>query len=194
MIDIDRRDLVACGLVEEYNKASYRSFKDFDRSALDDLEDRVGLEIVEECRKVSHNTHARRKRCKVKIGDIVFDGKAYFLTLTFSDDSLADSTEKRRRIWVSRLLKRYCVKYVANIDYGEQNGREHYHAIADIDPSNVDKLKKSWKCHGFLDIRKVGDSQADLDKTTKYVDKLTSHAFKDSTHRRRLIISRDRRI
>lgn len=192
MDNIDRRDLVACGLVQEYNKASYKSFKDYDRSALDDLEDRVGFEIVEECRKVSHNTHARRKRCKIKIGDMVFDGKAYFVTLTFSDDALADSTEKRRRTWVSRLLKRFGVKYVANIDYGKQNGREHYHAIVDIDPSKVDKLKKSWKRHGFLDFRKVGASDLDLKKTTDYVDKLTSHSFKDSTHRRRLIISRDR--
>lgn len=192
MDNIDRRDLVACGLVQEYNLASFKSFKDFDRSALDDLEDRVGLEIVEECRKVSHNTHARRKRCKVKIGDMVFDGKAYFVTLTFSDDALANSTEKQRRRWIARALKKFGIKYIANIDYGKQNGREHYHAIVEISSDKIEKLKKFWNKHGFLDFRKVGDSQRDLDKTTKYVDKLTAHAFKDSTHRRRLIISRDR--
>lgn len=192
MDNIDRRDLVACGLVQEYNLASFKSFKDFDRSALDDLEDRVGLEIVEECRKVSHNTHARRKRCKVKIGDMVFDGKAYFVTLTFSDDALANSHDKQRRRWVARALKRFGIKYIANIDFGTLNGREHYHAIVEISSDNIEKLKKFWERYGFLDARKVGDSQSDLDKTTKYVDKLTSHAFKDSTHRRRLIISRDR--
>lgn len=190
-ITINRQSLVDCGLVKQFEKARKKSFFDGDRSDLDGLEDDLGLEMVNTCRKISKARFERVKRCKLRIKGIVFDGEAVFLTLTFNDDILASTSQETRRRYVTRLLKRYCSKYVANIDFGKLNGREHYHAIVECDKESAEMLKKAWgkKC-GFADFRKVGSKEDDLAKTTKYINKLNAHCFKDSVHMHRVIYSR----
>lgn len=189
MLDIDRQSLIDCGLVKQVNNARYKSYRDNDRSLLCELEDNVGFEVVDVCKKVINAQCYRVKRCKVKIAGIVFDGLAYFLTLTFEDSVLANTTPQTRRRYVARMLKKYCAKYVANIDFGKENGREHYHAIVELD--DFEGLKKAWanKC-GFIDLRKVGVDDKDLKKTAKYINKLNAHCFKDTTHMHRVIYSR----
>lgn len=188
---INRQSLIDCGLVKQFERARAKSFFEGDRSALDELEDNLGLPMVNTCRKVTEAQRQRVKRCKLRIKGIVFDGDAVFLTLTFNDDILASTSLQTRRKYVTRLLKRYCVKYVANIDFGKKNGREHYHAIVECDNESSEKLKKAWgkKC-GFADFRKVGSQEDDLKKTTKYINKLNAHCFKDSNHMHRVIYSR----
>lgn len=190
-IIINRQSLIDCGAVKQFEKARRKSFFEGDRSDLDELEDDLGLEMVNTCRKISKARFERVKRCKVRIKGIVFDGDAVFLTLTFNDDILASTSQETRRRYVTRLLKRYCAKYVANIDFGKLNGREHYHAIVECDSENAEKLKKAWgdKC-GFADFRKIGSKEDDLKKTTKYINKLNAHCFKDSVHMHRVIYSR----
>lgn len=188
---INRQSLIDCGLVKQFQRARAKSFFEYDRSELDELEDNVGLDYVNACRKVDDAKRQRVKRCKLRIKGIVFDGDAIFLTLTFNDEILASTSQETRRRYVTRLLKRYCSKYVANIDFGKENGREHYHAIVQCDKENAEMVKKAWgkKC-GFADFRKVGSQEDDLAKTTKYINKLNGHCFKDSNHMHRVIYSR----
>ena len=190
-IIINRQSLVDCGLVKQFERARKKSFFDGDRRDLDELEDDLGFDMVNTCRKISKARFERVKRCKLRIKGIVFDGDAIFLTLTFKPEVLASTSQQTRRKYVTRLLKRYCAKYVANIDFGKENGREHYHAIIQCDTENAEKLKKAWgkKC-GFADFRKVGSKDDDLAKTTKYINKLNAHCFKDTTHMHRVIYSR----
>lgn len=190
-ITINRQSLIDCGLVKQYEKARAKSFFDGDRSALDELEENLGLEMVNTCRKIENARFQRVRRCKLRIIGVVFDGDAIFLTLTFKDEILASTSEKTRRKYVTRLLKRYCAKYVANIDFGSKNGREHYHAIVECEKENAELLNKAWgnKC-GFANFRKIGSEEDDLTKTTKYINKLGAHCFKDSVHMHRIIYSR----
>lgn len=188
---IDRQSLIDCGLVKQYEKARRKSFFEDDTSLLDELYDNVGFARVDTCRKITKARFERVKRCKLRIKGIVFDGDAIFLTLTFKPEVLENTSLQTRRKYVTRLLKRYCSKYVANIDWGKKNDREHYHAIVECDSENAEKLKKAWgnKC-GFADFRKVGSKEDDLAKTTKYINKLSAHCYKDTTHMHRVIYSR----
>lgn len=190
-ITINRQSLIDCGAVKQFERARAKSFFEGDRSALDELEENLGLEMVNTCRKIENARFQRVRRCKVRIKGVVFDGDAIFLTLTFKPEILASTSQETRRRYVTRLLKRYCSKYVANIDFGSKNGREHYHGIVECKKENAELLKKAWgnKC-GFADFRKVGSKEDDLTKTTKYINKLGAHCFKDSVHMQRVIYSR----
>lgn len=109
-----------------------------------------------------------------------------FLTLTFSDYWLSRTSPDTRRKYVSRFLKANATEYVANIDFGGKNGREHYHAV-----TNARINPKNW-IYGNLDVKPVRynpDCKSSL-KLAKYVAKLTNHAIKETTKRCALIYSR----
>lgn len=194
MSAINKRALVECGLVKEFCKARLASVHG-DRSLMDELEDNVGLEVVNACRQVYSTRLSRIKRCKVKVGGLVFDGKASFLTFTFRDEVFLRTTAETRRRAVRKCLKRLSKggKFIANVDFGDENGREHYHAICEV--VDIDALTKYWeKYYGFVKIKPVRSSDQDLKRTVKYINKLTSHAFKDSVHMHRVIYSRRSRL
>ena len=107
-----------------------------------------------------------------------------FLTFTFDEIVLQKTNADTRRQKVIRYLKSYNVPYVANIDFGKQNGREHYHAIIQTD--NVDY---SLYDYGALNGKKIV-STSDNVKLAKYISKLTNHAIKDTTKRNSIIYSR----
>lgn len=115
-----------------------------------------------------------------------------FLTLTFTNDVLDQTTEQTRRKYVSRMLKSVSNHYVANIDYGKDDRythREHYHCLV------LGKLRKSdfkwWEEHcGFTHIRTVKRTKSE-EAVSMYIAKLTNHAIKDSTRRHVYIYSRD---
>ena len=72
-------------------------------------------------------------------------GFTWFCTLTFGPEILASTTAETRAIYVKRFLKATFGAYVANLDYGGKNGREHYHAVAflpysAIEGSNIEAL------------------------------------------------------
>lgn len=133
-----------------------------------------------------------------------------FITLTFSDKILQNSTPKDRRRYVQRYLKSQSNYFIANVDYGEKKGREHYHAVIlgkiDLEP---------WRKYGHILSEKVGNRKeltrknvpkryrhldektqkslmlADTEKKiSKYVAKLTNHAIKETTKRSVMIYSK----
>lgn len=130
-------------------------------------------------------------RLKDRIRQIVECPNAYFVTLTFNDDTLATTSPQTRHAYVKRFLNAYASNYVGNIDYGKQNGREHYHAVL-----NADEIENffRWdiiKQYGYVKIqpieRKENDSVISL---AKYVSKLTNHAIKETTKSQRIMYSR----
>lgn len=189
--------MVDCGMVDLYVQGSKQSFKEFDRTILNEMESAFGIEIVNECRRISHCRYDRVKRCREKIGDLVAEKKAVFLTLTFNDRCLSRSTTETRRRKVLRALKRSCSCYVAHIDFGdkeknpESKEREHYHAIVDL--TNEKALRDYWEKNcGFLSVKPVGCYVKDLRKLTLYINKLNAHCFKNSTRMHSVIYSRRR--
>lgn len=70
---------------------------------------------------------------------MVGSGNAKFLTLTFNDSFFDRGTsEDTRRKYIRRFLKEQCQEYVANVDYGDKNGREHFHAIVVPKSTRID--------------------------------------------------------
>jgi hypothetical protein len=115
------------------------------------------------------------------------NGDAIFITITFDNKGILETTsEHTRRRYVSRWLKSTYRDYVANIDYGDKNGREHYHAV--VNAHNGD-IPDNWD-YGFIRsdlVRIKGNSDQRL---SKYLSKLTHHAIKNSGMLKRVIYSK----
>ena len=111
-------------------------------------------------------------------------GECLFLTLTFTDATLGKTTEDTRRQAVRRYLKSFGVPYVANIDYGKKNGREHYHAVIQTD--HVDYAAYTY---GAINGERIRSAE-DYVKLSKYVAKLTNHAIKQTNKRQVIIYSK----
>ena len=134
---------------------------------------------------VNHASYKRTARLKERIREAVASGSAWFITITFSPETLVKTNEKTRRVYVSRWLKSLTPFYVANIDYGKNKGREHYHAVITSDQ----RPPKTWS-YGFIDILKVKTTENDTKRISKYISKLTNHAIKNTTKSKRIIYSR----
>jgi hypothetical protein len=128
----------------------------------------------------------KTRRIKKRNEKMISKGDARFLTLTFTDEVLASTTEQTRRRYVARYLKEISFIYVANIDYGEDFGREHYHAVINIPETT---RRKKW-IYGYSKVKKIGFYETDNKRTSKYMTKLSHHALKESGQFKRLIYSR----
>lgn len=162
-------------------------------------------DLCAECEKIVDADKQRKKRLRKRIERIVSKGRAYFITLTFNDETLAATDAKTRRTYVARFLKSISPDFVGNVDFGALNGREHYHAV--IYSTALDDIKYKftkaygWICSdcpqflewsrlGFYSIKSCGTEKTDLQKLSWYVSKLTNHAIKETTKRSALIFSR----
>ena len=101
--------------------------------------------------KINEAYWKRQQRLRQRINDMLLLGPCLFLTLTFNDDALQKTTPKQRRVAVSRYLKQFDCKYIANIDFGFENHREHYHAV--IQSKKIDL--SSWHKYGGIKVEKV---------------------------------------
>lgn len=198
-----KAQVISSGIVSEYKHIKRAIWADgWKRTTGEIFKNTMDIETAEERRffyshlmpeewKEAERVYDANKhqvsRVKKRIVQMLTTSKhCVFLTLTFRDDVLASTTSETRRQYVRKFLKQYSNHYVANIDYGGKNGREHYHAVVDerIDPN-------SW-VYGNLDVKKVRynpESKSPV-KLAKYVAKLTNHAIKETTKRCHLIYSR----
>lgn len=143
------------------------------------------------------NLKARKHRCNYRIRYMLDKNidNCYFMTFSFNDETLSKLNEDSRRQYVRRYLSKYCSDYVANIDYGGQTEREHYHAIGIIKdlsilmPGKVENVfNMAYYEKGFSSCIKIRNC-ADYTKLSSYINKITNHCFKDTTSKR-LIYSR----
>lgn len=138
------------------------------------------------CIQIFNNKRKRVQRLRKKIKNIILTHDCLFLTLTFRNKVLDSTSEQTRRVYISRYLKQFNFPfYVANIDYGELNEREHYHAIVQTDFIDC-KLYK----YGIIKVECVRKDEYSIKKIPTYINKLSAHAFKDSTGQCRLIYSK----
>lgn len=130
----------------------------------------------------------KSKRVKIRIENMInkYDDLK-FITLTFKPEILENTTKKTRHEYIRRFLKENCYSYLANIDYGTQNEREHYHAIAVL---NKPKELINYP-YGFKNIKTINLNSLDITKISKYITKLKNHCLKVSTKNERLIYSKN---
>lgn len=142
------------------------------------------------CENLNKSTQSRTKRLKNKVDRMVTFGTCTFVTLTFNNETLESTNEKTRRVYVSRYLKTQSLHYIANVDYGKERGREHYHAIV----FGTCKLD-AWRKYGNINVKKVritpNNEEKTVTKVSKYISKLTNHAIKNTTKGKRMIYSRN---
>ena len=132
--------------------------------------------------KASHN---RNTRLNNYIKKMLNNGDCLFLTFTFNDSTLNTTSIDTRRQIVRRYLSNYKTDYVANIDYGKKNEREHYHAVIQCNKVDYSAYHKYGAIKGEI-IKSTSDSI----KLVKYINKLTNHAIKDTCKGCRLIYAR----
>lgn len=138
----------------------------------------------DEAVRIIKSDYARHTRLKNKVKKLMSMGQCLFLTFTFTDEVLNSTSIKTRRTYVTRVLKHISDNFIANIDYGSQTQREHYHAIVVADFFDRD----CWP-YGFSYVKVIRDSSSPL-AMAKYISKLTNHAIKESARRPSIIYSR----
>lgn len=140
---------------------------------------------LKECSKINHASFERVKRLKNRVADILTSGESSFITLTFTNKVFETTNQETRRRYVARWCKSFGVPYVANIDFGKNTDREHYHCVLGCLPPN-----KSWS-YGFMDIERIKtNNETNIICLSKYVSKLANHCIKETTKRNALIYSR----
>lgn len=135
----------------------------------------------------------RKRNCKERILRMLTCGEpVYFFTLTFDNRTLALTSERTRRVYVQRFLRKWFGDYVGNVDYGDQNGREHYHAVVTkckkcVIAFNPDLGFMELNCgavtpwpYGFYNVEPCAPYSSG--SLAEYVLKLTAHAVKRSTN------------
>ena len=164
-------------ILESYSLSAY----------YDSLAKKYGFFSIIESLRINNSRYHRISRLRKRISDIIYTNKtSFFLTLTFTNKSLDHTKPNVRRKYVQQFLKSISNNYVANIDFGERNHREHYHAVVQCD--HIDS--KLWS-YGVLNFEIINNSsELSSDLLSKYISKLVNHAIKETTKRNHLIYSR----
>lgn len=191
--------VIGCGLVQNVSKVHKTYFKtaygiplskfDYTPTQAEAIykfyhETESGSVLWHEAEKVQQANFKRVQRLKRRITYMLENGSCQFLTLTFTDDVLSKTSEDTRRQYVRRFLSSFSNEFVANVDYGKKNGREHYHALIMTDKRINYTDWKGGNCDGI----RVYNSNTDA--IAKYISKLTNHAIKETTKQCRIIYSR----
>lgn len=147
---------------------------------------RYNTDDWKEAHRINDARYKRVQRLRSRISSMI-DKPCVFVTLTFTDDILDSTSCDSRRKYVRRYLASQGEQFIANLDYGGKNGREHYHAIIQAD--KIDCKPWSKKC-GNVDVKKVRTQGESETRIAKYMAKLTNHAIKETASSKRIIYSR----
>lgn len=162
---------------EERNRLINEYFIWVDYAEENGIQLEQGIRLYENYRK-------RTQRLRKRITKII-QCDSLFLTFTFTDKVLANTNQETRQKYVKRFLNTISRNYVANIDFGKTNGREHYHAVCTVS----EKVNYNAWNYGALNGVKVRKSSNTL-ALAKYINKFVHHATKESTCKSRIIYSR----
>jgi len=141
-------------------------------------------ELFYQSNRLVANTQKKRQRLKRFIENYCFlnDRFCYFITKTFDDEALKNTFENRKK-QVIRELKKIdgLIAYALNVDYGEENGREHFHIVLSC-KNRIDfsKYSTDW------DFETCKNSVSDKEAISSYIIKLASHGVKMSTRNKNI--------
>lgn len=153
-------------------------------------------DMIHECFKIYNANRQRKKNNWNEICKWCFSIQNYkpyknykiiFGTLNFNDKTLNKTSERTRARYVVKYLSENTIHYIANIDYGKKNGREHYHFLAMVE-DNISGT--NWHKFGGCKFQIVPIKNKDIKCTKNYLLKLNNHSYKSSTRQKRII--RDR--
>ena len=183
------------------NECSYQELNDYQN-----FKDLFSIEEFKEIIRKKNNRKQKRNRTKHKFLDMLKlalkspKTKVVFGTLTFNDTSLS-TKERTRTKKINEWIKSHFLIAIVNKDFGEKNGREHYHFIGLTTQELEDKNIKSKKGYEIFELKikdyKLGHEpdlliidlkKNDISKTINYLLKLNNHSNKNSTKARVRVI------
>lgn len=137
-------------------------------------------EVMWDCARLLVEAKKRRKYRILKYLEPIKDKSviSYFVTLDFRSEALELAYNERKKE-VTQYLRSQFDHGVANVDYGSQYGREHFHAICWNDCAFEQPDLSRWKLGDHPDCRIV----ADADDTVDYMLKLVNHSLKINTRK-----------
>lgn len=157
---------------------------------------------MSEAEKIEKSRKKRQNRLNGKIRNMLeedvllqefFETKnCAFCTFTFKDEVLEKTSKETRRQYIRKLLKEFSGdigSYVANVDYGKNTQREHYHALIFCPGLDGVQLKKMAEKFGYAKIEFIRKGSNSL-ALSHYINKLTNHAIKNTAEGNRIIYSR----
>jgi hypothetical protein len=104
------------------------------------------------------------------------ENPVFFLTFTYDDEHLPDSIHEydtQQHIIEYFQAHKGVISYVANTDYGKENGRFHWHAVAEsLDPFDA----YAWE-YGAINFKRIPRTSI-TKQLTRYLIKLKRHATK----------------
>lgn len=158
----------------------------------DKFDDEIFNVFLNEAIKIQDASFNRYKRLRRRISKMVLESPCCFLTLTFDDNkcSFENTSSETRRKYIRRYLKSLGCDYVANIDFGEENAREHYHAVVNLEKLSQKQIKEYFNKYGAIKVKKISCSKNDIRRLAHYINKLTNHAIKETCRGNRIIYSR----
>jgi hypothetical protein len=142
--------------------------------------------ILKECILLYNSSKQRRRRLKKRV-EVIISKPSIFFTLTFTDYDLENLSFEQRRKAVCRFLKQFNSLYVANVDFGSENGREHYHGLIQVPKIELSSWRDKF---GNINVKRVYSSTDSATKLAKYINKLTNHCIKNTCKRYSIIYSR----
>lgn len=167
-------------LINKYNQQDYNDQEQMKKiieyCLQGKLDNKIYRTIYNTMKKKANKTYRLRKLIKKMFEEYE---EPIFITLTF-DEKNVNMKQHRKRI--QEYLNKQCEYYVANIDYGKENERMHYHAVGSnkIDPT-------SWK-YGNCDVKKIHTKNEKA--LSEYITKLSQHATKTTTKQERILTKR----
>lgn len=195
---LSKHELIESGIYDLYKKERYSIMKQGKNVYLSNYYKEFSEDIIlksnfKSCERIYNSISKRKSRVFKKLIYWFYyiskndDKFLIFGTLTFNDEILERTSKETRRRYVSRFLNDNSIHYVANIDYGKLNDREHYHFIALLDH----KIDKNLWVYGFTWFTKIKKNTS-LRNRKNYLLKLTNHTYKDSTKQEKIIADRKR--
>lgn len=217
MNELLKQNVLQSGVYEFYKEFQHTAFLyDQDKVAKEVFDyyleqyQALPIEQIQVCKSIYDSSRSRAKRLRHKIETWAKHGYVYFLTFTFKDSILTNTSADTKRQYVRRFLKSQDFVFCANQDFGGKFGREHYHAVIcskEKLPGTLKKSKDGWYLDspifhrwndkiGFVNVQgpilMTDETKKDSLKVSKYVSKCSNHALKETAQRSSLVYSRNK--
>lgn len=141
---------------------------------------------------VEHEKFRKRKyryfRYCAEMVETFADSELCLFTLTF-DDSIETTTPRTRKRYATAYLNSVCDDYIACVDYGKENGREHYHAVGVLRQNVAFERQKHGRSvyilptvqpwgKGFYTIKPIRNASQTAEKSLRYALKACRYSCK----------------
>ena len=149
----------------------------------------IPLDIPKYYKNLLDNRYHKTSRIKKMIIYMLSRRKyMYFITFTFNNNYI-NKCDRTKKDLIKNVLNDVIDNdflYMLNVDYGTTTEREHYHCLLATDYLfNISNyLDLCYPC--FTKTEQVRIDNKDISRLSKYINKLSNHATKQSTHYNRI--------